>query len=192
MDSAEHLAGCRELLRFGEARDAKIRDDRASRRSLDEDILGLDVAVDDAACMGIPEGERHVAKLADRLRERWLATLDQPRSLDLTEERNPLLERVAFNVQVQTTSPILVDNNLARAEVRTNLRVLGSPYETGLTGTLTVAEGGEITLNERRYEVERATITFLEERRIAPSFDLRLNTSASSYDVTLAVIDLDA
>lgn len=116
-----------------------------------------------------------------------LATLDQPRSLDLTEARNPLLERVAFNVQVQTTSPILVDNNLARAEVRTNLRVLGSPYETGLTGTLTVAEGGEITLNEQRYEVERATITFLEERRIAPSFDLRLNTSAGNYDVTLAV-----
>lgn len=116
-----------------------------------------------------------------------LATLDQPRSLDLTEERNPLLERVAFNVQVQTASPILVDNNLARAEVRADLRVLGSPYETGLTGALTVAEGGEVTLNERRYEVERATITFLEERRIAPSFDLRLNTSAGNYDVTLAV-----
>ncbi len=116
-----------------------------------------------------------------------LATLDQPRSLDLTEERNPLVERVAFNIQVQTASPILVDNNLARAEVRTNVRVLGSPYEPGLTGTLTVAEGGEITLNERRYEVERGTITFLEERRIVPSFDLRMNTSAGNYDVTLAV-----
>jgi outer membrane protein assembly factor BamA/autotransporter translocation and assembly factor TamB len=116
-----------------------------------------------------------------------LATLDQPRSLDLTEERNPLLQRVAFNVQVQTTSPIVVDNNVARAEVRTNLRLLGSPYEPGLTGTLTVAEGGEITLNERRYEVERGTITFLEERRIVPSFDLRMNTSAGNYDVTLAV-----
>jgi outer membrane protein assembly factor BamA len=116
-----------------------------------------------------------------------LATLGQPRSLDLTEARNPLLQRVAFNIQVLTTSPILVDNNLARAEVRTNLRVLGSPYEPGLTGTLTVAEGGEITLNERRYEVERGTIAFLEERRIVPSFDLRLHTSAGNYDVTLAV-----
>ena len=116
-----------------------------------------------------------------------LATLDQPRALDLTEERNPLLERIAFNVQVVTASPILVDNNLARAEVRTNLRVLGTPYETGLTGTMTVLEGGEITLNERRYEVERAAITFLEERRIVPSFDLRLHTTAGSYDVVLAV-----
>ena len=111
----------------------------------------------------------------------------QPRALDLTEERNPLLERVRFDVQVETATPILVDNNLARAEVRTNLRVLGTPYETGLSGTLTVLEGGEITLNERRYEVERGTVTFLEERRIVPSFDLRLNTEAGNYDVILAV-----
>ena len=33
--------------------------------------------------------------------------------------------------------------------------LLGTPYETGLSGRLTVLEGGEITLNERRYEVER-------------------------------------
>ena len=92
-----------------------------------------------------------------------------------------------FNLQVQTAAPILVDNNLARAEVRTNLRLLGTPYETGLSGTLTVLEGGEITLNEHRYEVERGTITFLEERRIVPSFDLRLNTTAGNYDVVLAV-----
>ncbi len=116
-----------------------------------------------------------------------LATLTAPPSLDLTEERNPLLDRVRFNLQVQTAAPILVDNNLARAEVRTNLRLLGTPYETGLSGTLTVLEGGEITLNEHRYEVERGAITFLEERRIVPSFDLRLNTTAGNYDVVLAV-----
>jgi outer membrane protein assembly complex protein YaeT len=116
-----------------------------------------------------------------------LATLDQPRALDLTEERNPWLERLNINVQVITGTPILVDNNLARAEIRTDLRVLGTPYETGMSGTLTVLEGGEITLNERRYAVERGTITFLEERRIVPSFDLRLNTSAGNYDVVLAV-----
>ena len=60
-------------------------------------------------------------------------------------------------------------------------------YETGLSGRLTVLEGGEITLNERRYEVERGVITFLDERRIYPSFDLLLNTSAGNYDITLAV-----
>ena len=116
-----------------------------------------------------------------------LATLNQPRALDLTEERNALLERVNLDIQVVTATPIALDNNLARAEVRANLRVLGTPYETGMSGTLTVLEGGEILLNERRYQVNRAIITFLEERRIVPSFDLQLNTEANNYNVTLAV-----
>lgn len=116
-----------------------------------------------------------------------LATLNERRKLDLTEERNPLLERVRFNVKVDTATPILVDNNLARAEIEADLRVLGTPYETGLSGRLTVLEGAEITLNERRYEAERGVITFTDERRILPSVDLVLNTSARNYDITLTV-----
>ena len=116
-----------------------------------------------------------------------LATIAAPRSLDLTEERNPWLESLAFDVRVETETPILVDNNLARAEVTTDLRVVGTPYETGLSGSLTVLEGGEITLNERRYEIERGTVTFLDDRRIAPSFDLRLNTEAGNYEVIVEV-----
>ena len=101
------------------------------------------------------------------------------RRLDLTEQRNQFLDRVRFNLDIDTATPILVDNNLARAEVTADLRVLGSPYEPGLSGRLTVSDEGEITLNERRYEVERGDITFVGERRIEPSFDLLLNTTAA-------------
>ena len=116
-----------------------------------------------------------------------LAAMTAPRKLDLTEQRNPILERVRFNIAVKTASPILVDNNLARAEVDTDLRVVGTAYETGLLGELTLLEGSEIRLNERRYEAERGVITFADERRIYPSFDLLLNTTASPYDITIAV-----
>src|SRR4030095_7694570 len=83
-----------------------------------------------------------------------LAAMTARRKLDLTEERNPLLERVRFNIDVNTATPILVENNLARAEVETDLTVVGTPYETGLLGELTVVEGSEIRLNGRRYETE--------------------------------------
>ena len=62
------------------------------------------------------------------------------RQLDLTEERNQFLERVRFNVDVDTASPIIVDSNLAKAEVTADLRVTGTPYEPGLAGQLTVLE----------------------------------------------------
>jgi len=116
-----------------------------------------------------------------------LDVIGRPRGLDLTEERNPLLDRVRFNVAVQTGQPILVDNNLAKAEVTTDLRVLGSPYELGLSGRMELLEGSAVTLNERRYEVERGLITFTDQRRITPSFDLRLTTQAANYDITLGV-----
>jgi outer membrane protein assembly complex protein YaeT len=116
-----------------------------------------------------------------------LASMTARRKLDLTEERNPILERVRFNVAVNTATPILVDNNLARAEIDSNLTVVGTPYETGLLGELTLLEGSEIRLNERRYETERGVLTFADERRIFPSFDLLLNTTAGTYDITIAV-----
>ena len=87
--------------------------------------------------------------------EGLLAAMSARRQLDLTEQRNAFLERLRFNVNVDTASPIVVDNNLAKAEVTVDLRVTGTPYEPGLAGRLTVLEDGEITLNERRYEVEQ-------------------------------------
>ena len=116
-----------------------------------------------------------------------LASITARKQLELTPVRNPLLERVLFNVNVDTAAPILVDNNLAKAEITTDLRVVGTPYEPGLLGRLEVAEGGLVTLNERTYEIERGQMTFLEDRRIFPSFDLRMNTSVGTYDVTLTV-----
>jgi outer membrane protein assembly factor BamA len=115
------------------------------------------------------------------------ALITAPRSLDLTEARSPLLERVRLNLDVDTASPIVVDNNLARAEISADVRVVGNPYETGLSGRLTLEEGSELLLNERRYEVERGIVTFIDERRIVPSLDLLIRTAARNYDITLEV-----
>jgi outer membrane protein assembly complex protein YaeT len=119
--------------------------------------------------------------------EGLLAAMQSRRRLDLTEERNQFLEGVRFNLDIDTVTPILVDNNLARGEVSVDVRLIGSPYEPGLSGRLTLSDESEITLNERRYQVERGVITFIGERRIEPTFDLLLNTTARNYDITIAV-----
>jgi outer membrane protein assembly complex protein YaeT len=119
--------------------------------------------------------------------EGLLAAMKARRQLDLTEQRNAFLERVRFDLNIDTATPVIVDNNLARAEITADLRLIGTPYEPGLSGRLTIFEESEITLNERRYEVERGVITFIDERRILPSLDLRLNTSARNYDITIAI-----
>jgi outer membrane protein assembly complex protein YaeT len=119
--------------------------------------------------------------------EGLFAAIRAPRTLDLAEKRNPLLERVRFNIGIDAATPIVIENNLARAEIDADLRVVGTPYEPGLTGRITLAQGGQVTLNARRYEVERGVITFIDDRRIVPSIDLALNTKASNYDLRIAL-----
>jgi outer membrane protein assembly complex protein YaeT len=116
-----------------------------------------------------------------------LAAVTGPRSLDLTTERNPLLDSLRFNVSVVTQDPIAIQNNLAKAEVTMQLVVLGSPYQPGLAGRLVIEEGSELTLQERRYEVTRGIITFTGDRRIEPNLDIEATTTASSYDITLRI-----
>ena len=115
------------------------------------------------------------------------AAAGAPRMLDLTRKKDAFLERVRFSIDVDTSAPVTIDNNLARAEIDADLRIVGTPYDPGLTGRLTLARGGQLTLNARGYEVERGVITFVDERRIAPSVDLVLNTKASNYDVRITV-----
>jgi outer membrane protein assembly complex protein YaeT len=122
-----------------------------------------------------------------RLDAGLLARMGARRDRNLGQRQDPLLDRLRFDISVATATPLLVDNNLARAEITADLHVVGTPYEPGLLGSLTLLDGSEILLNERRYHAERGVITFADERRILPTFDLRLGTRAGDYDVTVTV-----
>ncbi|MGH9163614.1 MAG: translocation/assembly module TamB domain-containing protein, partial [Vicinamibacteraceae bacterium] len=114
-----------------------------------------------------------------------IAALTAPQTLDLTESRNPLLERLNFDLDIDTASPIFIDNNLARAEAMADLHLLGTIYDTGMSGRLTIEEESELILNERSYVVDRGVITFTSDREIEPSLDILMTTKAERYDVTL-------
>jgi len=148
---------------------------RVTRRGEDI-VIGGQVTIDEAGLTGDINFDQGL-----------LAAMTQRRRLDLTEKRNPFLERVRFNINVDTSTPILVDNNLAKAEIESDLRLVGTPYEPGLLGEIRLLEGSEVRLNERRYQAEPSVITFVDERRIFPSFDLHLDTTVSNYAITIAV-----
>ncbi|HYO84301.1 MAG TPA: translocation/assembly module TamB domain-containing protein [Bryobacteraceae bacterium] len=116
-----------------------------------------------------------------------LASLGQERGIEVTDTRNPMMERIRFNIGVRTDNPIVVDNNLAEAEITADLRLLGNPYEFGLSGRLEILEGGELRLQEREYLVERGTILFTSDRKIEPMLDVLATTTAGGYDIRLQV-----
>jgi hypothetical protein len=78
-----------------------------------------------------------------------LAAVTAPRGVELTEQRNRLLESILFDLGIRTSHPLIIDNNLTEAEIEANLRLLGNPYQPGMSGRLSIIEGAKLRLNER-------------------------------------------
>lgn len=119
--------------------------------------------------------------------ERLLA-LSRLRSAEASERPEPpLLSRLRLNVEVDTESPVVIDNNLARIQALATLRVTNTLARPGLTGRIDIEEGGELYLAEHTYVVQRGVVQFNDERRIQPSFDVLATTESSNFEITLAL-----
>ena len=98
---------------------------------------------------------------------------------------NPLLERIRLNVQIRTTSPVSVDNNLARVDAYADLRLSGTASRPALLGRLELDEGGRVYIAERVFAVTRAVVIFTNENTIEPTLDLNADTRIGEYIVTI-------
>ena len=116
-----------------------------------------------------------------------MAYLERQPELDVTAERNPLLQRIRYNIAVESRNPLLIDNNVARLGVNLALRIVGDYYSPGLLGRMTVEEGGRVRLQERDYLVERMVVTFTSERRIEPTIDLLARTTVADHEITMNI-----
>jgi outer membrane protein assembly complex protein YaeT len=105
------------------------------------------------------------------------------------QEPDPFLERIRLNISLRTTTPLLVQNNMARVEASaTNLRIVGSFYEPSLVGRITLNEGGEIILNQQKYYISRGVITLVNQNRIEPELNIQAQTRIGTYDITLQLV----
>ncbi|MBK9167002.1 MAG: translocation/assembly module TamB domain-containing protein [Bryobacterales bacterium] len=108
-------------------------------------------------------------------------------NLTFTDEPNPLLARLRYDLEVRSREPLRIDNNLARAALNLDLRLTGSYDRPGLTGRITIEEDGLLYLNERSYIIDRGTITFTDEQRIRPFIDLAARTTTKGYEINLVI-----
>jgi outer membrane protein assembly complex protein YaeT len=105
--------------------------------------------------------------------------------VELVAQRNPALEKIRFNIEVNTVDPILLQNNMMEMAVNANVRVVGDFYRPGLLGRMSIEEGGELYLNERRYFLERGNLSFVNPRQLKPDLDILATTRVNNVDITL-------
>jgi outer membrane protein assembly complex protein YaeT len=101
------------------------------------------------------------------------------------EEADSFWELLNLDINLRTSSPLLINNNISRSELSADLSLRGSYNYPALSGRLTITEGGEIFLGSGRYLIESGIINFVNPYRIEPDLRIRARTKVRDYDILL-------
>ncbi len=93
----------------------------------------------------------------------------------------------SLDLRVEADQSIELRNPFVRLLGSASLQITGTVGSPGMVGKIELEEGGEITLQNLRYELERGAFTFADPDRIDPNVELQLRTWVQNYQVTLRV-----
>jgi autotransporter translocation and assembly factor TamB len=93
----------------------------------------------------------------------------------------------SLDLRIEADQTVELRSPFVRLVGSANLHVTGTTNRPGLVGKVEFEEGGEITLQNLRYDLERGIFTFADPERIDPSIELQLTTWVQNYQVTLRV-----
>ena len=165
----------------------------AGLRSELDAMLELDVAT--APGQAAPGGRLsgHVAVLRGAYRQPiavvggLLAALRARNVAATADESAPFLGQLELDIRVQTDEDLIVDNNLARAQLGADLRVVGTALAPTLAGRVEIREGGQLFLGRNIYQVESGVLDFANPTTIDPEVRIQASTRAGGEDIEIAI-----
>jgi outer membrane protein assembly factor BamA/autotransporter translocation and assembly factor TamB len=108
-------------------------------------------------------------------------------SLTPVQQPGSLLSRLRFNLPVKTQTPLLIEDNVAKAAVAADLHLLGSYYSPAVTGRVQLMEAGQLFFNGKTFYIQRGVVNFVNAARIEPMVDLSAQTQTAGYTITMTV-----
>lgn len=93
-------------------------------------------------------------------------------------------EAVNFNVDIKSDGTIFINNNLANAQLKADLRLVGTNVRTGMLGTFTL-QRGQLYFNNVTYDVQAGVIDMIDRFQLLPRFDLRLRAEACGAQLSV-------
>jgi outer membrane protein assembly factor BamA/autotransporter translocation and assembly factor TamB len=97
-------------------------------------------------------------------------------------------DRTRLDVRLVTGDDLLVDNDVARLTLRSDLRFVGTLSRPSVTGRATLGEGGVLFFGGNRYRLEdQGSIDFANPNEIEPDLDLTAVTRVQGTEIKLTL-----
>jgi outer membrane protein insertion porin family len=98
------------------------------------------------------------------------------------------LDGLRLDVAVTTVDDMRVDNNYGRFDSGAQLRIVGTAARPGMSGQVTLREGGRIYVAGRTFTLTGGTISFTDLTRIQPDMNIQAQTRVAGIgSVTLSL-----
>jgi translocation and assembly module TamB len=91
---------------------------------------------------------------------------------------------VRFDLDVHLSRGVRIENNLARTELKGDLKITGTSRAIGLLGSVNTVHG-TATFRGNEFQIEQGVLTFTDPQRIRASFDLQASAQVKEYKVRL-------
>jgi len=98
---------------------------------------------------------------------------------------SPFLQSLALDVRVITEEDLVIDNNVAKAQLGADLRLINVAASPALSGRLELREGGQLFLGRNVYVVQNGTIDFANPSTIEPILGIEASTRVSGNDIDI-------
>jgi autotransporter translocation and assembly factor TamB len=122
---------------------------------------------------------------------KYVEDLDLERSL-LDFSRRPPTPKVLtksalllhYDLDVHLSRGVRVENNLARTDLKGDLKVTGTSRALGLLGSINTVHG-TASFRGNEFLIEQGVLNFSDRQRIRPSFDFQATATVKEYKVRL-------
>jgi outer membrane protein assembly complex protein YaeT len=104
---------------------------------------------------------------------------------DAFREPNPYLKNLNLNIDIDIANSLIIDNNISKAEISADLKLIGTVYNPSLAGRASVTEGGEVYFSQNTFVIEQGAVDFVNPMRIEPDLNLTARTQVQDYDIRL-------
>jgi translocation and assembly module TamB len=89
-----------------------------------------------------------------------------------------------YDLDVHLSRGVRIENNLARTDLKGDLKLTGTSRSMGLLGAVNTVRGtAQFRGNE--FQIEQGVLTFTDRQRIRPSFDFQASATVKDYKVRL-------
>jgi len=97
------------------------------------------------------------------------------------KETSPVMQQTQLKVRIHDSDNMWIDNNLVRVRLHPEIEIIGTLANPNVSGRISAAEGYLIYL-DRKFQIEKGTIDFVDPNRINPIIDLIAVANVTAYN----------